>query len=335
MISGVAPLLRPWHWWLGELKSIFAPLRVNSADTLIIDASPAAGQAIQLTARDRDSALPELKRRGRRSVVHLDPQVVLRRSVQLPLAAEQNLRRVLGYEIDHLMPFPLHACYFDYQLLRRDSRLRQIEIDLAAVPTRLIDELSEELHRLGFEPAAIGLATTNTEPLFNFRPPARRRQLMTAQLLNRGLGATALLLLGVALALPLVQKARTVGKLEPQLEQMRKQALAVRQLAQELESIRTQSRFVIRKRAMESPVLDLINEVSHLLPDDTWLQEITFNGRVVHMRGEAPAAARLVAVVEASALFANARLPSPVTRAPEANNERFHLAADLSLRGSL
>lgn len=330
------PALRPLNWWLGELRATFALFQSAPTDTLVIDARLASDRQAQIGVRGFEGEeLAKVVRRARRVVLHLDPGLVLRRTVQLPLAAEQNIRQVLEYEIDHLTPFKTPDVYFDFRLLKRDTQRKQLDIDLVVAPRRRIDELLTRLRDSGGEPELVGIATETTEPQFSLLPRQRRRAHLSVRIVNRVLGVAALILLGVVVALPLVQKARLVAELEPQLEQARNQALSMRQLQDEIERLRTESRFVVRKRAAEGRALDILNETTRLLPDDTWLYEFNVKDRVVQMRGEAPAAARLVGLVEASDLFANARLPSPVTQATEAKYERFHLATDLTLRGTL
>ena len=65
------------------------------------------------------------------------------------------------------------------------------------------------------------------------------------------------------------------------------------------------------KRA-RGKLLDVVDEITRLLPDDTWLLELEVRGDEVQMRGETPNAAQLVGLLEASKRLHNARFRSPV-----------------------
>ncbi len=117
-----------WRWWLGELAG-FVPRRVAdffAAGTAVIRVEEMGDAArFVLEARRgerplgeidlRNAAQSELQAFGRkvqaglgaRPRVELFPaaHAFLSREVQLPLAVENTLPTVMGYEIDKLMPF--------------------------------------------------------------------------------------------------------------------------------------------------------------------------------------------------------------------------------------
>ena len=76
-------------------------------------------------------------------------------------------------------------------------------------------------------------------------------------------------------------------------------------------------------------VLELIDELTRLLPDDTWITRLEMNGSEVHIQGQSPAAAALIPLLESSDSLQNARFRSPVTQQPLSDTERFHLSAEI------
>jgi general secretion pathway protein L len=54
----------------------------------------------------------------------------------------------------------------------------------------------------------------------------------------------------------------------------------------------------------------------------------------LQIQGESPAASTLIAVLEASELFANARFASPVTQDSISKLERFQITVDVTKTGS-
>ena len=76
-------------------------------------------------------------------------------------------------------------------------------------------------------------------------------------------------------------------------------------------------------------VLQLVDELTQLLPDDTWISQLDFKDREIQLRGNSAASAALIAALEASPLLRNARFRSPVTRDRRIGTERFHLSAEI------
>jgi len=74
----------------------------------------------------------------------------------------------------------------------------------------------------------------------------------------------------------------------------------------------------------------LIDEMSRILPDDTWLTRVDIAGREIQVQGQSLSAAALIELLEKSPVFENVRFRSPVTQVPRTEAERFHLSADWS-----
>jgi Tfp pilus assembly PilM family ATPase len=89
---------------------------------------------------------------------------VLVQPVYLPLAAEENLRAALGYEMDRLTPFSADAVYYDYYILKRFPVKNQVYLMLVAVKKEVVDYYLTLLKRIGVRPR--GIETTSTA-LFN------------------------------------------------------------------------------------------------------------------------------------------------------------------------
>ena len=89
---------------------------------------------------------------------------VLVQPVYLPLAAEENLRAALGYEMDRLTPFSADAVYYDYYILKRFPVKNQVYLMLVAVKKEVVDYYLALLKRIGVRPRGIEITST---ALFN------------------------------------------------------------------------------------------------------------------------------------------------------------------------
>ena len=110
-------------------------------------------------------------------------------------------------------------------------------------------------------------------------------------------------------------------------------ALTTSQLRQEIQQLRDRLDFAVNEKRARVKLLDVLVEITSLLPDDTWLLELEVRGDEVQMRGETPNAAQLVGLLESSKQLHNARFRSPVIQIAAAGRERFHLSVQLQQEG--
>jgi general secretion pathway protein L len=89
----------------------------------------------------------------------------------------------------------------------------------------------------------------------------------------------------------------------------------------------------LRARREEPALLEIWEEATRILPAHTWLSELrlaeTAEGRQVVMTGFSAAAASLVALLDASAVFTEASLVGPIAVDPAEGKERFIIQAKL------
>ena len=193
-------LLQFWRWWSGELKAM---LPASMARWLDGDASATNvavdefGLTILNTAADTSTAssprrvpldtlasnavLRELTAAGRDRVrLVLAPDQALVKLIALPLATEENLREVVGFELDRHTPFTPDQAYYDVQIVRRDAQNEKLFVALAVVSKSELAALVNTLRRAGLTCTAIGIgegaasnaAAFDLQPAFD-KPPRR------------------------------------------------------------------------------------------------------------------------------------------------------------------
>ena len=90
---------------------------------------------------------------------------------------------------------------------------------------------------------------------------------------------------------------------------------------------------LIQKR-IEGPVATLIiEELSRVLPDDTYLTEIDLAGKKIRFSGVSRDATALVRLVESSGRLSDASFFAPTTRDATEAGEKFHIEATVKGRG--
>jgi len=254
---------------------------------------------------------------------------VLVRRMDLPLAAQENLREVLAFEMDRQTPFSVGQVYYDFRVLGRDRRHNRLDVKLVVAPRQTVDQELARLDRLGYRPDVVSVASDDDQcvGVVNLLPPERRSNRRGPGRLNLALGALVAVLLVAVLGLPLIQKQKAIAALHPQLDAARKEAEAARALRDTTDTLEAQARFLIEKKRASLLVLHVLNEVTRILPDDTWVQRLELRGDELQIFGESKGAALLIPLLESSPLLENVRFRSPVTQVPRGEGERFHVSA--------
>jgi len=337
---------RFWSWWSEELIAMLpAGLRAFLASghqCLFLEIS---GDSVQTsrgswteTIGAADEVYPLSRSQpinvpaGIRQVVLLLPRdSALEKTITLPLAAEENLREVLAFEMDRQTPFRADQVYYDCTVPAREPKNHTLTMDLVVTPRQALDELLAGLARIGLYPDVVTTRTRDARPLPVNLLSAESRKLrpLAARRVNFLLGGLTLALLTATVALPLLHKSHVITTLDHLLDTVSVQAAAAHRLSEEVEHLRASSRFLAEKKRSTPMVLFTLNELTRTLPDNTWLERLEITGTEVQLEGVSESAAALIPLLESSPSFQNAHFRSPVTRAPLANEERFHVSVQL------
>ena len=265
-------------------------------------------------------------------VLCLPADKVLVKSITLPLVAEENLREVLGFEMDRQTPFSLEQVYYDHILSARNSKTGTLSLELVVTPRRYLDELLTKLGDIGFQLHQVSICRDSGQAeAINLLPEqARQHRPDSARYLNLALGVVVLVLLLGAVALPLINKLHVINTLEARAELVTAKAEVIQRLREEVEQLGAGTRFLVEKKQATPLTLEIIDELTRLLPDDTWINRLDIKGQEVEIQGQSASAASLIPLIESSDRLRNPRFRSPVTQLPGSDNERFHLSAELA-----
>ncbi len=330
------------RWWWGEISVLiperFAAMRGGGAhlepgELVLREArgGAAAGERVAIASLDENQrrvavrALLERagETRGRARIALAAGEALVRRTT-MPAATEENLAQVLGFEMDRLTPFKAEEVYFDYRVASRNAAAGQIVVQIAVARRELIEARLASLRALGIIPQAVAVSddAVTGGASFNLLPkgePGERETSGEGVIQYSLIGLVALLLV-VALMLPAWQKRQAIIDLHPR----------------EVEQKIADHNFVTAKKQATYPALAIVEEVTRLLPDNTWVQqfEVKTGGKVreVQISGETPSSSKLIEVLEQSALMKNAAPRGTVVRGATPNSERFVIAAEMRAR---
>jgi general secretion pathway protein L len=319
---------------LAEVARI--PLAGDAA--LVSQAGRAAIEHLPLETRGRGAAATKV-------TIALPRSQILRKQFELPAAVEENLKQAIAWDLDRHTPFPPEQLYFDAIVIGRDTQKKQIRVDWAAALRTHVDQARRTAEGWGAivvgvtpdAPGVEGRLRVATRGL-NLLPDDARTE--TAPWRRWQFWAPlALLLVAVLFAagLPVWQKRDYAITTAQVAEQARVQAAAADALRGEFEQTTSDYNFALTKKYAYPPTVQLIEDVSKLLPDDTWLLQLELKSatrgkeaqREMLLRGESGSAGRLVALLEDSKLFEQASPRSPMTKIQPGPGEIFDLGAQL------
>lgn len=343
------------RWWLGELAGM-VPERLRQDklgldDFTLVDfdrTEVGLGRLedgrvrevcrIPLNAADADAqrmaflAGLDKVRAGRREVALTLPSGrLLRKTLTLPLATEENLHQVLAFQMEQHTPFTPDQIYFGYSVKERDFERGRLTVEFVATPRDAVDEAVKALVGWG----ALVRAVVAEDMLANGSPvnmlPAAQGKTPSALLhgANPWLAGLVLLLVLAALSMPLVIKREAILQLNPWVEKGKNAAEATDILRRELEGRIEQHNYLLDKKRTFPPAITVLEELTRVLPDDTWVQQLDIKAKELQIQGETASSSRLISLFEQSGMFHGASFRSPLTKGMGAGAERYHLTLEI------
>lgn len=147
--------------------------------------------------------------------------------------------------------------------------------------------------------------------------------------LNTVLAAMVVALLISLAVLPIWTTSSEIAQLEEQIRKVGKTAKEVDALRQETETLLHQAQFLQEKKRTEPLMLDMLEQLTRVMPDDTWLNGLQYKDRKIVIQGQSPSASSLIERIEASPYFKNTSFVSPVTKDTTNGLERFQIASEV------
>lgn len=322
-----------WRDWIaGDEQRLYL---LRQGDTLRLVAGGRGGDRDLGSLPLEESVLSAVRRRLEDAAIPawllLPASNVLRRNLSLPSAAEPRLREVLAFELDRQTPFGADQVSHQGRVLARDPATQQMQVELLVLPRARLDA---ELQSLG--PLAQGLAGVDAvEPDghrlgLNLLPEARREQQRDpVRRLNAALALVSVVALCGALLLMLHNRSERLEDLRRQVAEANDQARQARLLRNQLQVSAQAANFLATTRASRPTMLELLDDLSRRIPDDTALDKLAVNEGKLVMVGQSRAAPALVGLLQASPLLSGPALSGAVQADPRSGRDRFTLTADV------
>ncbi|WPN96469.1 PilN domain-containing protein [Pseudomonas sp. MUP55] len=259
-----------------------------------------------------------------RQVLMLGPDHVLRQTVQLPLAAARHLDNVVSYELDRYTPFEAEQLYF---VARQEQRTpTHLEVTLVAILRERLDPILAACATLGLRPHRVDAADLG----INLLPTSLRpRQRPPGLGLQRSLPWLCGALLVGAMLLWLNDRQRVVDAMQHSVQQQKAQVAQVHALRQQLLNNQGAAQYLARRKLAQPPLAGLLNDLTHCLPADTWLDQLDVKGSEISIAGQSAKASGLISRIKGCQRLDNAQFEGVIQPDARTGKDQFALRAHL------
>ena len=254
---------------------------------------------------------------------------ILRTEVVMPLAAEANLRQALAYEMDKHTPFPAEDIFFCWKVLSRDREAGQLHFELFVTPRGPVEAQLELLKRLGLKPSGVDVRGSDGLLGINLLPVALRHRVVNQQSrINWVIAAATLVLLVVVMSQSLWLRENQKENVETAIEEVRAEAMAVQQIRKQIDDAREAAGFLQSHKIDNGYKVEVIAELTRILPDDTFLDRLSVHAKTTQMQGKSDNAQALIELINDSPFFENASFRGPTRLDNRSGKEIFDLSTD-------
>ncbi len=267
----------------------------------------------------------------------LNPKQLLKTRLDLPLAAQENIAQVISYELDRYTPFTPEQCYFATQVLGKNTAGHRLILELLFISKPKLDHYCKTLQDLGLGLDIVAHASdgqryrSNAHTLpYNLLPTAfQANQQQNFKQLKRILTICLLALMGIALGLPFWVQHNTLESLQQQVMVTRKQANEVEGIKAETTALLQAEQKIMALKQQAPVILNIIEQLSKLLPKDTWLRSFEYKDNKFMLQGLSASSSALIGLLEESPHFRQTTLVSPVIRDSQEALDQFQLETTL------
>jgi general secretion pathway protein L len=358
-IAATQLIRRGVAWWLAELAQMAPPgllrlLGYSGNPTTILELG---ARHVTLILPDRGRPIPtmlpltdytdedmrarvRLAMHGRRSedavTVRLDRDLVFETDIELPASAEPTLQPILQHQIERLVPLRATEVCFDYRIIARAPVSNTLKVRLIIAKRATIDRALALARAAGLSPKLVIAADVDDgpgerrgrTPLVLWQPGRASAEADRHRHVRHALEIAAVMLCLTAFGIHIHRLDRIRDDLQVQVAQAKKAAASVADLGHQAGQADDVLAF-LRNRRNGIPPLQILDELTKLVPEDSWVSQLVLRGRNIELVGFSPRATDLIARVEGSAIFEKPQFRSPITLASDGKGERFDLSFEV------
>jgi general secretion pathway protein L len=245
------------------------------------------------------------------------------------MAARGDAAGILDLDLERSTPFKLKDVYTATYIDEAAGTPGKVKAVQLVAKREAIDPLLEELRAAGQSVDFVDCwsADGQTALPVDFlakrdRQPGEIGRLFTVP---RVLAAAAAVLAVTAALLLLSRYQSALDDVQGRVGAQRTKAATVRRALESSDAAVAELTRLQRLKLGQLPAVEVIEELSKLLPDSVWVTDLRLEGDVLDISGLAKSGATLLPLFERSKVFVEAALTAPLTFDQQEDKERFSL----------
>ncbi len=345
-------LKRFWIWWIDELSFLvpkkIKSLMVDQSGVLVIvenqnrfdfkfyeknEHHPFITTSLEINGDEDFLTLKQKYPYLEKSeiVLVLNDDKVIKKTINLPIAVYDSLQQVISFELNRFTPFNPEQVYFVAIPIGKTD-YGQINVLLVLTPKQVLDDLITKLNHLQVFPDKVDCDNFNhNKQDYDLLPDQYRRAEDTVKKITRWSAITVLSLLALmVLIMPVWRQSHIVDVLNDKIKANEKQFNHVIQQQSEIQALTKQTQALIDLKNSSPVVIVVLNELTHLLSNETWLTNFQLIDKKIQIQGVSPNASALIGLLEKSSIFNNVVFVSPITQDKNSGKERFQISIELA-----
>ncbi|MFT4585037.1 MAG: general secretion pathway protein L [Gammaproteobacteria bacterium] len=267
-------------------------------------------------------------------IVRLPLERLLRKRVRYPRSTENNLREVIGFDIERQIPFSREDVYFDFLVQNNRGSDEFIDVDLLVFRKQDLKSEYSVFEQFDLIPTIIDTEEiTFFDHHINFLESSNLTQSEHSPYrASFAFFLLWLLMIGLIPGKLLFEGNSIADQLESQAESARAELRSLEALKLEYSELVSKVNYFHELEADYVSPIDLLLEVTQLLDDDTSLRAFGLKGDRLTIQGESTNASEIPVKFENSPLLSTPQFNSPVTRDNLSGKERFNLTVVVKSR---
>jgi len=254
---------------------------------------------------------------------------VLVQQVTLPLAATQDLNKVLGFEIDKYTPFPREQLRYVARLESKSARTAQVL--LVAILRERLTAITDHCKELGLNLEAIDVGDEAGQPLgIDLLPDGIRPTRSRGVHGNRYLALLCAVLAVTTMLFWLHAREGMLDAMRSNLTEQHEQVEQLQQLRRELTNTQGAANYLAQHKAARPTLSAVLVDLNQCLGDDSWVEQLEVNDSgVVSFSGQSTHASALIGRIKACQTLDGAQFQGVIQPDPQTAKDRYSLQAHL------
>lgn len=270
-------------------------------------------------------------------VARLPPGQVHQIVTELPAVSRSELGRLIELNLSRLTPFRASEVHWGWEIAGTTPDRKRLSVRLSLAKRASVAACLGVLERLRLTPATVDgwdkSGSAVLPPLQSIEPSESRQAGAPFLRPSRVWAACGVLLL-LAVFQANARQRTALDALDAKIETARIAAARSRDAVQRAE-VASEAMAQLRAHKVDRPsFVDILEEISRILPDDAWLSELRLESGDVELVGHARRAGSLLQILETSQVFREATLNAPVVLDAKEDRERFAIRMKLRKDGS-